>query len=336
MKFEWWSADFPSSVIKKWTGKSCEGLRDADAVRLDSSQWNEWKKQDKRESGQKPFMVLLSDEDSSRLLIRASLREPYLLQEGRNPLMRPHNAIRQLRPGDIGELLHFMNKWGPLTWDSGEIGLGASDWVDASKFWARQLRFKVLSDLYFSCATEALKGAWLSLVDVLPAISSTDPPFNSEPAEDPGCVYPFKLPWERLGKSPQSWISGSAISVLREEAMWLLSREITSQNSVGTWRWVPAKGIGHSVRFELSQTTDSLLAHIWYLFATDTTRDLPPRICPHCQILFYPPRKDRFYCTSSQQTLAAKRKWWNENRAAELLHRKEQRGKNKGRPTSGN
>ena len=50
---------------------------------------------------------------------------------------------------------------------------------------------------------------------------------------------------------------------------------------------------------------DSLLSAIWDLFAADTA-GVPWRICPNDQNVFYPPRADRFYCTSAEQVAASK------------------------------
>ena len=321
MTFEWYKSDFPSLFVKKWKGKSLADSIYGDVECIESTQWDEWKENDALESGSRPPMVLFND--SNRLFIRTTLRKPYELEEeDKNRSLFPHQTFRLLKSGDIGELLSFLNKWGPLTWSGAELGFGTWDWIDAHDFWVRQLRFSVLTDLFFSSSADALRRAWLNLFRVLPELDSIDPPINSEPADPREGVYEFDLPWVRGHKPAREWISRSPEKALREEAMWLLARAITSSNSGGIWRWIPVRGSGESFRFELTQTSTDLWGYIWYRFASDTTRALPPRICSHCQLLFYPPRKNRYYCTKKEQEKAAKNKWWNENKEEELKHRK--------------
>jgi hypothetical protein len=86
-------------------------------------------------------MVLFND--SNRLFIRTTLRKTYELEEeDKNRRLFPHHTFRLLKSGDIGDLLSFLNEWGPLTWSGAELGFGTWDWIDAHDFWVRQLSFR--------------------------------------------------------------------------------------------------------------------------------------------------------------------------------------------------
>jgi hypothetical protein len=65
--------------------------------------------------------------------------------------------------------------------------------------------------------------------------------------------------------------------------------------------------------FQLTLKANSLWAAMWELFARDTV-GLGWRVCVHCGRLFYPPRKDRYFCTSELQQLYSKRNWDQRNR----------------------
>lgn len=99
-------------------------------------------------------------------------------------------------------------------------------------------------------------------------------------------------------------------------AMWLLSIELNEVLGDRQARWVAE---GEALRLRIPPPT-SLWEMIWQLFAADTT-SVSWRICPHCQELFYPPRTDRYYCTSRQQILASKREWARHRRGSTDLPR---------------
>ena len=79
--------------------------------------------------------------------------------------------------------------------------------------------------------------------------------------------------------------------------------------------WTPK---GDKWRMELEM--GSLWEALWELFAWDTA-GVWWRRCPHCQKLFYPKRKDQFYCTPRQQALGSKRMYAARKRAQEKKKR---------------
>jgi len=74
----------------------------------------------------------------------------------------------------------------------------------------------------------------------------------------------------------------------------------------------------------MSLSSTSLWTVIWQLFARDTL-GVSWRICPHCNRLFYPTRKDRFFCTSRLQVLHSKREWARTHRRPKVLRRSEEK-----------
>ena len=66
--------------------------------------------------------------------------------------------------------------------------------------------------------------------------------------------------------------------------------------------------------------TESLWSAMWEFWGWDTA-SASWRRCPHCQRLFYPKRRDQFYCTPRQPALASKREY------ARRLRARQKRGK---------
>jgi hypothetical protein len=101
-------------------------------------------------------------------------------------------------------------------------------------------------------------------------------------------------------------------------ALWLIEREL-NRHSQPTGRWLrsieydPSDCV-ESVSFRVVLSATPMWALIWQLFAQETCSQRSWRICPHCNRAFYPPRKDRYFCTPRLQQLYSKRRWANENR----------------------
>ena len=83
----------------------------------------------------------------------------------------------------------------------------------------------------------------------------------------------------------------------------------------------------HRLEFQIVPAAPSLWAAIWHLFARDTTEGLGWRVCPHCSKLFYPKRKDSYFCESRYQKLYAAGRWWEEHKESELASRRKKRAR---------
>lgn len=82
-----------------------------------------------------------------------------------------------------------------------------------------------------------------------------------------------------------------------------------------------------SLTFKLVPQAKSLWMAIWHLFARDTTEGAGWRICPHCSKLFYPRRRDSYFCESKYQKLYAASRWWETHSEEELEKRRRERAK---------
>jgi hypothetical protein len=92
----------------------------------------------------------------------------------------------------------------------------------------------------------------------------------------------------------------------RAMALHFVANEIRYHTQETHFAWAQGRGRQQDkFRFYRRLDYDSLLSAIWDLFAADTA-GVPWRICPNDQNVFYPPRADRFYCTSAEQVAASK------------------------------
>jgi hypothetical protein len=109
------------------------------------------------------------------------------------------------------------------------------------------------------------------------------------------------------------WIGSASDAEVKEAAIGVVQRELVGQLQNRLPWWIRT---GPDLRFELTLLRGTLWHIMWEMLAWDTSSRTSWRICPHCGKLFYPPRRDRFYCTSRQQVLASKRQYAAEQRAA--------------------
>jgi hypothetical protein len=128
------------------------------------------------------------------------------------------------------------------------------------------------------------------------------------------------------GESGRDWLEKTIDApTLREETISLVEGELHGQLwQLARWRRAP-----RDLRpgFELALFPNSLWSALWYLFALDTQSGTGWRICPDHKRLFYPPRKDRFYCTTEEQQLHSKLAWWQNHKETELEKRRAARRK---------
>jgi hypothetical protein len=107
----------------------------------------------------------------------------------------------------------------------------------------------------------------------------------------------------------------------RTLALYFVKHEIQHYTQNIRFDWQPRK---RADKFYRCLKYGSLLAAIWDLFSADTA-GIPWRICPNHQKVFYPPRADRFYCTSTEQVAASKAHYDRYGRQRKRKRRKKPR-----------
>jgi hypothetical protein len=268
--------------------------------------------------------------------IRVTLGEEYDTQASRDlarrrkrPTLAPHAFFRTLARGNHFRAVEFLSKFGPLRFGDSDPELGSgSFWVDLHDFWAKHARFVAVADLWQRRDYGALlREAWRRLYERLDEIHATvDEPFGSGGSVDWERVPPIReeketvcedegmeLPWH-LGPSAFSeWLDSSTDEQLRARAIDAVRREfdLNASGRIQTWRY---EGPGCGDRFVLALEGGNLWNALWELFAQDTSGFGAWHICPHCNEIFYPPRKDRLYCTPRLQQLASKREYARRSR----------------------
>jgi hypothetical protein len=233
----------------------------------------------------------------------------------------PHGFLRKLAPDNTGHAKEFLEKFGPLQLPSGAriYGRGFHITIDLAKFWAMHLRFCLIAELWENLPdkdrlTQAIAKICekRELASQFQAVSlGTE---FSPPPEDK--FRRFLFPWERLEQSGDEWLKHASVKDLRDCALYLVNIELNAHMFGRRIVW--HRGFEPSgEKFRPVIWVDSLWSAIWEFFGMDMT-GLAWRQCPHCQKLFYPKRKDQFYCTPRQQGLASKREYARRSRAGKL------------------
>ena len=145
------------------------------------------------------------------------------------------------------------------------------------------------------------------------------------------------LPWNHPGRLIQEepafdeWLQAADPKTLRKEAIDIVQNELNAHLAAYWPRWQALDG-GTRPRFGLATSGGSLWTELWYLFALDTSVKYGWRICrEHLDKVFYPPRKDRYYCTPEEQQQYSRIRWWNLHKQEQLRRRKETRQRDKKR-----
>lgn len=281
--------------------------------------------------------------ESSASNIVGRLTETYSVREAcqrarltGDPCLSPHGMFRKLAAGNRKHSIEFLESFGPLVKWQAERIVG----VDLTTFWAAHRRFVLATRLFENRDdTQELRKAIEEYVDFtnrpltdsellepvkgflnfkarLEAEFSKFPGARNlnelivaqelEQAKNPrpgeGKLRPLeKLPeWDaklirhRLDEGDDP----------RDAALYFVKAEIQCHTAGIRFAW-KAGHDRHADKFYRRLDYDSLLAAIWDSFAADTA-GVPWRICPRDQNIFYPPRADRFYCTSAEQVAASK------------------------------
>lgn len=267
-------------------------------------------------------------------------------RKAKDPLLAPHGLLRALRYGERADLLRFLREFGPLEWQWDARWTG-SKWreyaqmhggeqptahVDAADFWRKQLHFALASQLWeawddhpklkdafvnLALKRERLaRDDWRRAIPFLRFAAKLEERLPRNRAEywtqpDPEIAargLDFEAFVDGLRRQPERWLRHWAAMFIKSE----LDGHSAQREPV--WCW---KGSEETrVWFELKLALNSLWEGVWELLALDMAQPLGWRVCPHCGKLFYPPRKDRFYCTTEQQALASKRDWARKTRSA--------------------
>lgn len=262
-------------------------------------------------------------------------------RQAKDPLLAPHGSLRAMPYGDRGALLNFLRTFGPLEWHWEQEWTGPKvrayaqtqahaheepvAHVRVSEFWQQQANFVFVSSLweawndpgqmqeaYMNLALQRERVSaetWARLVPFLKLASGLQKlvPHNRamlwQQPEKAGLSEPFDFE-KYVGSIRRQSAWG-----LRHWAAMLLKSELDThtEGRQPEWEWHGSEE--KQVGFSLVLRLESLWQAVWELFGADTAQPVGWRICPHCGKLFYPPRKDRFYCTPLQQALSAKRDW---------------------------
>lgn len=246
-----------------------------------------------------------------------------------NPQFAPHGFFRNLAPGSAQHAMEFLEKFGPLRLSFEQRrSHSARIEVDLEEFWRLHLRFCLVAQLYENRHDRArLVQAWTDVYNRGEEASKSEkfslgtlPPVPDDPSGRP---YKVPFPWKRNKTSFKDWVESSDLAKLKEEALSLVHAELNLHaydRGLGWERgWEPTFEKFRPVIF-----VDSLWSMIWELFGLDTAQ-LSWRRCPHCQRIFYPRRRDQFYCKPRQQALASKREYARWYRAQQKLGKKSQK-----------
>lgn len=251
----------------------------------------------------------------------------------------PHTAFRSLT--DDGAAVRFVNEFGPLELlneaqprqrlevedliDFGVVEESCSApeprsvciWVDLEDFWQKHRRFVSVVKLW------ELRESYEAMVYALSELSALRvwPPIGAwrhGERYSPASAFPwldgeFHL-WFRKA-NPTRVMAASAAIIQAELNLWCYEMRV---------RWTcpePSR-----LQFQIVPFADSLWSAMWHLFARDMS-GLGWRICPHCSKLFYPKRKDSYFCDPKYQKLHAANRWWREHKDVELAKRRKARVK---------
>jgi hypothetical protein len=332
----WFRFRFPTSAARWWRKRrSLPPMPDEETRHIwppinadqDLSREHERVEFEHVESGRFAWILSASGKRLPCIAIDLDEMEHYEIQplyerarRKRDPTLSPHTALRLLEYGNPSDAFAYLEKFGPF-WLGGSgllpgqpsdsdayvtAGPTMTTWLNLDLFWAAQRRFVAVAELFGAYRGDvrlSLRNAWKALVDHLDEINKVRPPLLDQlrlavwaaPEEEPPSIA------DRAGLL--KWLLAPD-RYLRERTPNFVADELNHQvrDSKPWWRWAEGRG------FVMSLSSTSLWAIIWQLFARDTL-GVSWRICPHCNRLFYPSRKDRFFCTSRLQVLHSKRQW---------------------------
>lgn len=332
-------ADVMPATLESWRRKPSEFLGTAKATRLPLRAIDlEQGIQDGyvsvlHEDGYRSVWILLklgSDYDWLKIFHRA--------KTSTKVLATPHGWFWGLPHENFDLAAKFLKLFGPLypvmLRLNGTPDYAGDDyaWLDLGDFWNKHLRFKAVTKLWICLEDiDALQKSWEELHSCLKQIDDADDfPLGSIPRPYASGNVGLDLPilcdlrnQAASGQSVKNWLEKQGAATLRQESLAL----VTSELHAHLWQLSHWRECAGTVRpsFELTLIPDNLWSALWYLFALDTQLGVGWRICPNHQKLFYPPRKDRFYCTPEEQQTQSKLAWWETHKQEQLARRRVER-----------
>jgi hypothetical protein len=252
----------------------------------------------------------------------------------------PHTAFRNLDAGDAWAAVDFVNEFGPLELldeseprqplrsedllDLGELTPGEEEpvykercvWVDVDEFWNKQKRFAAVANLWESRESPQAMTSALCELAMLPV----DPPIGA-PRYGRKVGFTSAFPWR--DSNFHQWVRGANTERRMAASAKIINAELNLQAHEMEIKWTCSDPSRQE--FQIVPSASSLWPAIWHLFAKDTSEGLGWRVCPHCSKLFYPKRKDSYFCEPKYQKLHAANRWWNEHSEEELDKRRKER-----------
>ena len=261
---------------------------------------------------------------------RYDLRETYNeAHSKKDPWVAPHGLLRKLRFRENDHAKEFLETFGPLKLNVGErlSGTGFALLVDLDQFWSLQRRFALVAKIFESLDDrDKLTEALLTLYESWRTVSEyTKFPLGQILGPPPAVEQKgrYEFPWELKQQPATTWLKSATIEEMRQWALQLILLELNAHMHDRRIQW--ERGWEASGRkFRSVVWVDSLWSAIWEFWGKDTI-GVSWRQCPHCQIFFYPKRRDQFYCTPRQQALWSKRRYAAEQRAYERQWKRKHR-----------
>ncbi len=259
----------------------------------------------------------------------------------RDPLLAPHGFFRKLPSKRTTAALEFVERFGPLDWPV----TGEEPMFELYDFWLKHLRYVSVVRLWEERDSES--GLRSALADLHKNIEDIHLAEGTEKLQDApphlgrffmqGVVplYPLgtvnaariccPMPWERAQLSFEDWLSRTVFDELREAAIEIFHLELNLHLIGREARWYRMDKALYDphlpVSFQLFVGVGNLWQRIWELTGLDTARVSSWRLCPACNVIFYPKRSDQYYCKSKEQILASKRNYARARRGRERLNK---------------
>jgi hypothetical protein len=293
---------------------------------------------------EKAGLLWLDDESGQRcpyLVFSHSIGDNYDVEaayEGaltrHNPRDSPHTLLRTVqRPIDV---LNFLEKFGPLLDAKPHVAVEggrkspAAMLIDLQDFERRRKCYQAVLRLYDALEKPkmpALRREWRDVaaqlhdlvrggLPIIDAVLDYDDNFVgfivklSDETYDPACVEEVEIGPGKRGFS--KWLEEAQEPELRDLAEATV--RLSVEGHAGGLVWSTERDGSGRMRFRQIVELGSLWAAVWNFFALDTQEQSLWRLCPHCGKLFWPPRRDRYYCTARQQQLHSKREWARQHR----------------------
>jgi hypothetical protein len=248
-----------------------------------------------------------------------------------DPLRSPHGAFRALEHYNHAAAVEFIRNFGLLFRADpdqppppGVHQVNGQLWMNLTAFWSRHAQYGLLSRLWEACSNPMTPpDASTELGDLLEDVQAWTvvPGYSGSIGSGSiGLLRPVDMldvsPMLLSGPHDEQWLKQ------KDKVLDLVESEINRQAGSGCvpcWRRTDKLSPkekseeNQPTGFQLTLKANSLWAAMWELFARDTV-GLGWRVCVHCGRLFYPPRKDRYFCTSELQQRYSKRHWDELNR----------------------